>query len=225
MEGWETDMQDTPRVWGRVNSVNVQKVLWCCDELGVPFERIDAGLQFGKLDTPEFRALNPNGRIPTLVDGDVVMWESNAIMRYLALRQAETDTQGPSRSLYPQAAAARARVERWLDWVLSTLGPAERAMFHGMIRTAPEKRDMAAIQASAKASGDLWRLLDDHLAQGGPFVEGDTFTLADIALGGYARRWYGVEVEGRPDLQHLSAWYGRVAERPGFARHVAPPLT
>jgi len=218
-------MRDKVCVWGRTNSVNVQKVLWCCDELGVPFDRIDAGLQYGKLDTPEYRAMNPNGRIPTLVDGDVVVWESNTIMRYLALRQAETDPEGPSRRLYPQGAAARARVERWLDWVLSTLGPAERALFHGTVRTAPESRDMAAIRASAKASGDLWRVLDAHLGHGNGFVEGDAFTLADIALGGYARRWYGVEVEDRPDLPHLAAWYGRVAERPGFARHVAAPLT
>ncbi|MBP2293478.1 glutathione S-transferase family protein [Azospirillum rugosum] len=216
---------DTLRIWGRANSVNVQKVLWCCTELGFAFERIDAGLHFGQVDTPEYRAMNPNGRVPTLVDGDVVLWESNAIIRYLALKHIEQAPDGAGGRLYPVGAAPRARVERWLDWTLATLQPAERDLFWGMVRVPPEKRDMAAITASAKASGAAWSVLDGHLAHGRPFVEGDHLTLADIVLGGYARRWYGVEVADRPDLPRLRAWYDRVAERPGFQRYVAPPLT
>ncbi|MFC0407256.1 glutathione S-transferase family protein [Roseomonas elaeocarpi] len=211
------------RVWGRANSVNVQKVLWCCEELDLRFERLEAGLQHGVVDTPDYRAMNPNGRVPTLVDGEVTLWESNSIMRYLALRQMEA--RAVTRGLYPEGAAARAGVERWLDWVLSTLQPAERNLFWGMIRTAPEVRDMAAIAASAKASGEAWRILDAHLAHGRPYVEGEAFTLADIALGAYARRWFGVEVASRPDLPRFKEWYERIGRRPGFGKHVAAPLT
>lgn len=205
------------RIWGRANSVNVQKVLWCCDELGIPFERIDAGMAFGQVDTPAYRAMNPNGRVPTLVDGDVVLWESNAIMRYLALRQGETP-------LYPAGAAPRARVERWLDWTLSVVQPAERPLFWGMVRTAPAQRDIGKIRAAAAASAAAWRIFDDHLADGRPHAEGD-FTLADVALGAYARRWFGIAVEDRPALPHLAAWYDRIATRAGFAARIAPPLS
>ncbi|MFC7738491.1 glutathione S-transferase family protein [Roseomonas sp. GCM10028921] len=210
-------------IWGRANSVNVQKVLWCCDELKLSFNRHDAGMNFGVVDTPEYRAMNPNGRVPTLVDGDIVLWESHAILRYLALRRIEQDPE--AKSIYPDGAAVRARVDRWLDWVLSILQPAERTLFWGMVRTRPEDRDMDAIDASAKASGAAWTVLDSQLAHGRPYVEGDSLTLADIALGAYARRWFGVEVKDRPDLPRLREWYARLEERPSFQRHVAPPLT
>lgn len=210
-------------IWGRANSVNVQKVLWCCGELGIEFERSDAGLSFGVVNTPEYRAMNPNGRVPTLVDNDFVLWESNSILRYLALRQAEREN--TAISLYPEGAAARAKVERWMDWVLSTLQPAERTLFWGMVRTRPEDRDMDAIGVSAKASGDAWRILEDHLQHGHAYVEGENPTLADIALGAYARRWFGVEVENRPELPRLRNWYDRLNERPAFQQYVAPPLT
>jgi glutathione S-transferase len=211
------------QIWGRANSVNVQKVLWCCAELGVCYTRHDAGMAFGVVDTAEYRAMNPNGRVPTLVDGDVVLWESNSILRYLALRQIQ---RGPAAlSVYPEGAAARARVDRWMDWVLSTLQPAERALFWGMVRTLPEARDIEAIKASAKASSEAWRVLDAQLSHGYHYVEGDSLTLADIALGAYARRWFGVEVANRPELPWLESWYGRLQERHAFQQHVALPLS
>ncbi|MBO1076438.1 glutathione S-transferase family protein [Roseomonas marmotae] len=214
-----------PRIWGRANSVNVQKVLWCCEELRLEFERTDAGMQFGKVDTPEYRAMNPNGRIPTLEDGDVILWESHSILRYLAMRQIERQAGPEGRRLYPEGAATRARVERWLDWTLSTVQPAERNLFWGMVRTPPEQRDMVAIRAAAEASGAAWHILDSHLAHGLPFLEGENLTLADIALGAYVRRWFGVEVEERPELPRLHAWYDRLNQRPGYRRYVAPPMT
>jgi glutathione S-transferase len=207
------------RIWGRANSVNVQKVLWGCAELGLEYERVDAGMQFGRVNDPDYRALNPNGRVPTLVDGEFVLWESNSILRYLAMKH------GAGRPLYPADPAARASVDRWLDWQLSTLSPAERNLFWGMVRTPPEKRDMAAIAEAAKASAAQWRILDTSLADGRPFVEGEDFTLADIVLGAFARRWFGVEVAERPALPNLDRWYARLHERPGFQRYVAPPLT
>ena len=110
-------------IWGRANSVNVQKVLWCLAELDLPFQRIDAGMAFGKNDTAEYLAKNPNGRVPTLVDGDYVLWESNSVMRYLNLAY------GKGSPIYPQDAKGRAAVDRWLDWTLSTLQPVDRPVF------------------------------------------------------------------------------------------------
>lgn len=214
-------MSDRLQVWGRTNSVNVQKVLWCCEELNLPFDRIDAGLQFGRVDTAEYRAMNPNGRVPTIVDGDFVLWESNAIMRYLALKHAVNNHS----FLYPEEAARRARIEQWLDWTLSVLQPAERDLFWGMIRTRQEDRDAVKIRSAIDNSGNAWRILDAHLRHGHHFVEGDHFTLADIALGTYARRWFGVEVKNRPDLTRLRMWYDRLQERSGFVKHVAQALS
>src|ERR1700741_407205 len=118
-------------IWGRANSVNVQKVLWLCEELSLRYNRIDAGLQFGHNTGPEYLAMNPMGKVPTLVDGDFVLWESNSILRYIMMQYG-----GPS-ALYPADAKARASIDRWLDWSLSTLQPAERPVFWGIVR-APE---------------------------------------------------------------------------------------
>lgn len=216
-------MQPIVQIWGRANSVNVQKVLWCCDEVGLPFERIDAGLQFGCVDTPEYRRLNPNGRVPTMVDGDFVLWESNAIVRYLVLKQA--GSYPGVDSLYPAPPESRARIERWLDWSLGTLQPVERVLFQGMVRTRPEDRDLDAIRAAATATGIAWRIVDEHLMHGERFLEGNDFTLADLVLGAYARRWFGVSVEDRPDLKRLDRWYLNVTGRRGFKRYIAQPLT
>jgi len=205
-------------IWGRPNSVNVQKVLWCLAELDLAFERIDAGMQFGRNTEADYLAMNPNGRIPTLVDGEFVLWESNAIMRYLCLAY------GGDTPLYPQSPQRRAAVERWLDWTLSTVQPTERPLFWGLVRTPPDQRDMAALQNSADESAAMWRILDAHLATRS-YVEADSFTLADIALGAYARRWFGVEGIVRPELPNMTNWYRRIAQRPGFIRHVAPPLS
>ena len=161
-------------IWGRANSVNVQKVLWCCGELDLAFERVDAGMAHGVVDSAEYRAMNPNGRVPTLVDGDFVLWESNAIIRYLTLKQIEAGSEAAI-SLYPAAAAKRAPVERWLDWILTTMQPAERNLFWSMVRTKPEDRDPKLIATATKASAECWAVLEAHLAHGGTFVEGETF--------------------------------------------------
>src|SRR5205085_12666090 len=163
-------------IWGRANSVNVQKVLWCLAELDIPYTRIDAGMAFGKNYTAEYLAMNPNGRVPTLVDGDYVLWESNSIMRYLNLAY------GKASSIYPQDAKGRAAVDRWLDWTLSTLQPVDRPVFWGLVRTPPDKRDMAQLQKDADAEAAVWRVVETQL-QNRRFIEGDQFTLADIALG------------------------------------------
>jgi glutathione S-transferase len=205
-------------IWGRANSVNVQKVLWCLAELDLPYQRIDAGMQFGQNDQPEYLAMNPNGRVPTLVDGDYVLWESNSVMRYLCMAY------GQGSSIYPQAPKARAAVDRWLDWTLSTLQPVDRPVFWALVRTPPEQRDMNRIQKDADAEGAVWRVVEAQVASR-RFIEGDQFTIADIALGAYARRWLGVEGVTKPKLPNLERWFGEFAQRPGFVRFVAPPMS
>ena len=206
------------KIWGRANSVNVQKVLWCLAELDLAYERIDAGMAFGKNNEPAYLAMNPNGRVPTLVEGDFVLWESNSVMRYLAMAY------GQGSPVYPEAPKRRAGVDRWLDWTLSTVQPVDRPVFWALVRTPPDKRDMAAIQRDVDAEAVVWRIADAQLASR-RFIEGDDFTLADIALGAYARRWLGVEGVSKPKLAHLDRWFAQFATRPGFQKFIAPPMS
>ena len=205
-------------IWGRANSVNVQKVLWCAEELGLTWQRIDAGMAFGRNTEPDYLAMNPNGRVPTLVDGDFVLWESNSIMRYFAL------CYGDGSPIYPAAPRTRAAVDRWLDWTLSTLQPVDRPVFWALVRTPPAQRDMAAIQKDVDAEAVVWRIPDAQLATR-QFIEGNQFTLADIALGAFARRWFGVEGVSKPRLPNLERWFAELSDRPGFRKFIAPPMT
>lgn len=205
-------------IWGRANSVNVQKVLWCLSELDLAYERIDAGMAFGRNNDPEYLAMNPNARVPTLVDGDYVLWESHSIMRYLVLAYR------PDSSIYPDAPKRRAAVDRWLDWVLSTVQPADRPVFWALVRTPPEQRDMVAIQKDADAEALVWEIADDQLATR-RFLEGDNFTIADIAVGAFARRWLRVEGIRRPKLPNLDRWFEELEGRTGFQQHLAQPMT
>ena len=211
-------MQKKLTIWGRANSVNVQKVLWCLAELDLAYERIDAGMAFGKNDQPEYLAMNPNGRVPTLVDGDYVLWESNSIMRYLNLAH------GKASPIYPQSPQARAAVDRWLDWTLSTLQPVDRPVFWALVRTPKEKRDMVAIQKDVDAEAVVWRIPEALLAKR-RYIEGEQFTIADIALGAFARRWFGVGGVTKPKLPNLERWFALISERPGFQKFIAPPMT
>lgn len=205
-------------IWGRANSVNVQKVLWCCDELKLAYERIDAGLQFGRNNEPGYLEMNPMGRVPTLVDGDFVLWESNSIIRYLAMQY------GAATTLYPAEPKIRASADRWLDWALSTLQPAERPLFWGYIRTSAADRDVKQLAVAASEVEKLWRVIDTHL-KGRNYLEGNTFTLADIVIGAYARRWFGIAELVRPALPELERWYVGITQRTGFQHHVSPALT
>jgi glutathione S-transferase len=205
-------------IWGRPNSVNVQKVLWCLSELELTYERIDAGMQHGRNREADYLAMNPNGRIPTLVDGDYVLWESNSIMRYLCMAYGQVSP------IYPHDPKGRAAVDRWLDWTLSTLQPVDRPVFWALVRTPLAQRDMAAIQRDADAATEVWQIIDRQLATR-RFIEGDQFTLADIAIGAFARRWLGVEGIIRPELPQLNRWFAQLADRPGFIQFVAPAMS
>ena len=182
----------------------------------MPFERIDRGGEFGGTATPEYRTMNPTGRIPTIDDNGFVLWESNAIVRYLAARYGMG-------GLCPRDERARAAADRWMDWQLIHVWPALQPAFLGLTRTAPAQRDQGAIDASLSRTAEQFALLDAHL-QNNTYVIGDTFSMGDIPIGAVAQRWFALDIK-RPALAALSAWHQRLKARPAFTQHVALPLS
>jgi len=203
-------------IWGRTNSINVQKVMWTVAELGLEHVRHDAGGAFGVVDTDDYAALNPNRLIPTLRDDGFVLWESHAIVRYLA---AKHDTGG----LWPEDVAVRAEADRWMDWKTTTVYPPMFTVFWGLVRTPVAERDMAAIEAAAAKLGTVFGILDKAL-QDKAYVAGEHLTMGDIPVGCATYRYMGLDIE-RPNLPSLDAWYARLTERPAFRQHVMLPLT
>lgn len=203
------------RVWGRVNSSNVMKVLWLLDELGLPFERIDAGGAFGVTGSAEFRALNPMGLVPVLEEDGFALFESNVILRYLAAGHARHAHE----PLWPGDPHARAHVDQWMEWQQTSLLRSSSTLFIGLVRTPPERRDGGAIAGAVAEAGRMWGILDQRL-QGRAFVCGETLTLADIALGPHAHRWFSYAI-ARPELPHVEAWYRRLGERPAYRARVS----
>jgi glutathione S-transferase len=204
------------KIWGRTNSVNVQKVLWCCGELGLEYERIDAGMQFGVNNTPEYRRLNPNGLVPTIEDDGFVLWESHAIVRYLARKHA-------SARLWPEALQASADADRWMEWYSTTVSLNVRPVFWNLVRIAPDKRNMAEVEEHRKKLAANFGIVNALLA-GRDYMAGERFTVADIPYGVAAFRWFNLPIE-RPALPHLDRWYARMRERPAFREHCMMPLT
>lgn len=203
-------------VWGRINSINVQKVLWCCQELGLEYRRVDAGGAYGVVNTPEYRKLNPNGLVPTIEDDGLVLWESNAIVRYLAAKH-------PEGGLWPVNLRTRGLADQWLDWSHTTCLPALRNMFLGLVRTAPEQRDMLAIEQSRVDSAAAFEIVDAHLAAH-DYLAGNAFTMGDIAMGCAAWRWLSLPIE-RPNVPNVRRWFDRLALRPACRQAVMQPLT
>ena len=204
------------KVWGRSNSNNVKKVLWCLDEVGEAYERIEAGGAFGVVDTPSFRAMNPNGTVPVLEDDGFVLWESNAIVRHLAATRA-------GGRLVPADPRVRASADRWMDWCSIQLAPALIPVFVALVRTPPEKRDPAAIEAGTAKCAGLLAMADAALADD-PYLSGEAFGFGDIPLGCWAWVWFQLPVT-RPDLPNLAAWHARLMERDAYRSVVATPLT
>ncbi len=202
-------------VYGRANSVNVQKVLWCLDELEVPFERYDVGGRYGGNKEPDFLGRNPTGLVPMISDGDLDLWESNAIVRYLSARHG-------SGSLWPNDPADRALADKWMDYQLGTLFPAFKAALLGLVRTPTEDRDPDAIAASAQATADTLTVLDAHL-EGNGFVAGDRLTMGDVVLGPTVYRWLNLEID-RPTLPNLQAWHDRLSKLPAYQNNVMVPF-
>lgn len=205
------------KIWGRKNSINVMKVLWCCEELGLPFRREDVGGPYGGTDTPEYLAMNPNARVPTIDDNGFILWESNVCVRYLSYRYGHP-------GLFPEDAHTRWRAEQWMDWMQTALHVAMTPMFWQLVRTPEDKRDPALIEKSRKETAAALTLLDGHLARN-PYVAGDAFTMGDIPAGCATYRWFAFEGIERPELPHLRRWYEGLTERDGYRTHVMQPLT
>jgi glutathione S-transferase len=199
------------KVWGRKNSANVQKAMWGIGELGLAHERVDIAGAFGLNREPAYLGLNPNGLVPTLQDGDLVLWESNAIVRYLAGLHGKG-------TLEPADPKERAVAGQWMDWQLSVLGPAIHTTFWGLVRTPPEKRDLAAIEASKAKTTAAIQILDAQLAKTA-YVAGDTFSMGDIPVGVFSYRFHAL-VPDRPPLPHFERWYQALAARPAFRDHI-----
>jgi glutathione S-transferase len=204
------------RIWGRTNSLNVQKVLWALAELDLRYERTDAGLKFGVVDTPAYRAMNPNGLVPTIDDDGFILWESNTIVRYLAARHS-------TGTLFPADVRERFSAERWMDWQQTTLNPPVSLVFFNLIRLAPDKRDMPAVTRNIPLAENALAILDEQLGRHS-YVNGDRFTMADIPVGTSASRWSKLPIDkaSRPNVER---WLARLRERPGFQAHIDQPLS
>lgn len=198
-------------IWGRPYSSNVIPVIWTAAELGLDFKLNLAGGSFGVLDTEDYEKLNPNRLIPTIRDDGFVLWESHAIVRYLA------DRYGLG-TLCPRDAGTRGHADQWMEWCGTRAFPAVFPLFWDTVRTEPEKRDMDMVAKKAEVAGRLLAILDAHLADRS-FVAGDIFTMGDIPLGTVAYRYFNVAVE-RPPLPYMEAWYARLSERPAYQKHV-----
>jgi glutathione S-transferase len=204
------------KIWGRTNSINVQKVLWCAEELGLAFQRIDAGMSFGVVNEPGYRAMNPNGRVPTIDDAGFVLWESNAIVRYLAAKHG-------AGTLWPESLQTRADSDRWMDWCTGTLAAPMTALFWQLVRTPADKRDAKAVEDARAQCDALFGMLDERLADR-PYLAGHHLTMGDIPVGCFVHRWRALPV-AHPPHAHLAGYLARLHERPAFARHVALPLS
>jgi glutathione S-transferase len=201
------------KILGRRSSSNVQKVLWCCGEIGLPFEREDIGGEFGRNKSSGYLALNPNGLVPTIDDEGFVLWESNVIVRYLAAKHSLG-------ALYPVDPQRRADAERWMDWQQTTLGPPMGVLFRALLRSPPDAVEPAELTTARQKAVSALAILERQL-DGRAYVAGPALTMGDIALGYAAHRWFKLPIE-RPELPNVRSWYARLCERPAYSTHVAP---
>ncbi len=205
------------KIWGRKNSSNVRKALWIAEEVGVAYESLNAGGAFGINDQPEYLAKNPNGVVPMIEDGDFVLWESNAIVRYLAAQYA------PDSPLYPSDPQVRASADKWMDWTTSSFAGPFRTVFWGVLRTPADQQDWVQINGAIKTVQQLLVIVDQALASH-PYLSGDEFGMGDIPLGSFIYAWFEMPIE-RPAMPHLKAWYERLKQRPAYQKAVMTALT
>jgi glutathione S-transferase len=204
-------------LWGRATSGNVMKALWVLEELGLAYEHIEVGGSFGKTDSPQYRAMNPTGLVPTLQEGDFTLWESNAIVRYLARDTA---------AIWPTAPHARATVEQWMDAQQTTMNRSMAQVFWGLVRTPAEQRDKKVIAGAIEETAKAWRMVEAEVGKH-PYLGGAAFTICDIPWGVHAHRWFNIDYQGltRPEMPALRAWYDRLCERPAYRKAVmATPI-
>ncbi|WP_431275022.1 glutathione S-transferase family protein [Variovorax ureilyticus] len=209
-------------IWGRISSINVRKVVWCAQELGLDFQRTEAGGKFGVVQTPEYLGMNPNAMVPVIDDGEgedrVVLWESNVIVRYLCAKHSMG-------RLYPERLAERFDAERWMDWQQTTLNPVSGGAFKQWVRTPAAQREPEVIARSVNATEPLFALLDAHLATR-TFLLGDRFTMADIPVGCEAHRWFGLPQTEytRPSWPNVERWFADLRTRTGARGVLDLPL-
>ena len=203
------------KVWGRLTSANVQKVIWALEEIELPYQHENRGGRFGGLDDPGYLAMNPNGLVPTIRDGELTLWESHAIVRYLSARYAEG-------LLYPIDPLERAIVDQWTDWTATRFQPAWIGVFWSTYRTRPENRRPDVIAAGLKEAEKTFAILDQRL-QVTPYLGGDSLTYADIVAGISLHRWFEIDIERQP-MPGVEAWYARLRERPAFRKGVMVPF-
>jgi glutathione S-transferase len=204
------------KIWGRTDSSNVQKVLWCCGELGLQFDRVDLGGKFGGNKEQAYLDMNPNGLVPTIQDGNFILWESNSIMRYLVEKYGDG-------KLLPNTAEGRAGANRWMDWQLSVLNPSIVPLFWTLIRTPQDKRDPKVVQSALEKTTAAWQMVDNHLGKN-RYLGGEEFSIGDIPAGVWLHRWFSLPIE-RPKLDNLSSWYERLRQRPPYQKHIMIPVT
>lgn len=203
------------QIWGRLSSINVRKVIWAAQEIGIAFERTDAGGPFGGVTTPPYLQMNPNAMVPVLQDGEFTLWESNVIVRYLCAKYSPG-------TLYPQALSERFDAERWMDWQQTTLNPAGRHAFLQLIRTTAEQREPSLIRRSSEETEVLMAILDTHL-NGQAFMAGAQFSMADIPVACEVHRWFGLP-QTRLPRAHIERWYQTLCERPASKGVLDLPL-
>jgi glutathione S-transferase len=203
-------------IWGRRSSFNVQKVMWLIGELGLPHHHIDAGGRFGGLDDPAFLRMNPHGRVPVLRDGETTIWESHAILRYLAARHGDE-------RFWSADPAGRSHADRWMDWAHTSLQPDFlMGVFWGFYRTPEHKRNWPAIRAAlARCARDFAQL--ERQLDGRAMLLGDDLSLADIAAGTALYRYFELEIE-RPSLPNVERWYHALQQRPAYREHIMVPF-
>ena len=204
------------KIWGRLSSINVRKAVLAAQWLEIPFERTDAGHEFGVVKTSEYLARNPNGLVPTIDDDGFVLWESNVIVRYLCAKHS-------AGRFYPQPLPQRFDAERWMDWQQTTFNPAGRNAFIQLIRTPAQKRNADLVAQSVAATEPLLALLDTHLAKHA-FIAGDSFTMADIPIACEIHRWSGLPLD-QTERPHLNRWYRGILSRPASRGILDLPLS
>jgi len=200
------------KILGKSSSINVRKVLWTCAELHLSYQQEEWGSGFQSTETAAFKALNPNALMPVLLDGDFVLWESNAICRYLA-----SQYQHQQKELLPEPARQRALVEQWMDWQLTELNNSWRYAFMHLVRKSPAYADAAAAAHSIEAWNQKMHILDAALAKTTQYITGAEFTLADIVLGLSVNRWLMTPIQ-RPELPAVAAYYKKLSQRQGFQK-------
>lgn len=211
------------KLWGRVNSSNVKKVRWTCAELDIPYERVDAGLHFGVVNSDEYRAMNPNGMIPVIDDDGFVLWESNAIVRYLCAKH-------PKAPFWPADLRTRASADRWMEWQSTTIGPQIGPPFMQLIRQPEHEWDLAMIKRNITRAGDLWQIVDRQLSQT-RWLAGEDFTMGDVPLGILAYTWMELPLAKvglahcRPKLANVWRWYDQLQAMKNYRDIVAIGLT